>query len=212
MADLLCFDESGLIARLAKLPNEWRVAFAALCAERQLPNYVRFSTRSGLGNPGVLREALASIWDEALLGLCGQFAPYPGLPRQKCDVWIGKPYEWVIEIKMARLRGDNGKPDDTAIKDILSPYESDRSALADCTKLANAEFSCRKAIVIYGFDYPDRPLDPLIDALELLATRRVQMSQREVATFGPLVHPVHSAGRMFGWEVTPYRTALPSDQ
>ena len=75
---------------------------------------------------------------------------------------MGQPYEWVVEVKMARLRGDNGKPDDTAIKDIISPYQSDRSALADCTKLANAEFNCRKAIVIYGFDYPDRPLDPVI--------------------------------------------------
>ena len=51
----------------------------------------------------------------------------------------------------------------------MSPYDSDRSALADCTKLANAEFNCRKAIVIYGFDYPERLLDPVIDAFELLA-------------------------------------------
>src|SRR5262249_7551511 len=120
---------------------------------------VALSHRSGRAyQPGIgphaenaaVALALASIGDEALLGFCGQFAPYRGLPRQKCDLWVGKPYEWVIEIKMARLRGDNGKPDDTAIKDILSPYESDRSALADCTKLANAEFTCRKAIVIYG--------------------------------------------------------------
>jgi hypothetical protein len=146
--------------------------------------------------------ALASILGQSPLGVCGQFAPYPGLPRQKCDLWIGQPYDWVVEIKMARLRGDNGKPDDTAIKDILSPYEPDRSALADCSKLATADFACRKAIVIYGFDYPDRLLDPLIDAFELLAARRVQMGPRAVATFGPLVHPVHSAGRVFGWEVT----------
>jgi hypothetical protein len=146
--------------------------------------------------------ALASIADRSPLGHCGQFAAYPGLPRQKCDLWVGQPYEWVVEIKMARLRGDNGKPDDTAIKDILSPYESDRSALADCTKVAKAGFACRKAIVIYGFDYPDRLLDPVVDAFELLAERRVRLSRREVATFSPLVHPVHSAGRVFGWEVT----------
>jgi hypothetical protein len=149
-----------------------------------------------------VKLALASISDQAQLGPCGQFAAYPGLPRQKCDLWIGHPYEWVVEIKMARLRGDNGKPDDTSIKDILSPYESDRSALADCTKLTHANFPCRKAIVIYGFDYPDRLLDPVVDAFELLAARRVRMGPREVATFGPLVHPVHSAGRVFGWEVT----------
>jgi len=146
--------------------------------------------------------ALATFTAQAAIGPWGQFVPYPGFPRQKCDLWVGQPNEWVIEIKMARLRGDNGKPDDTAIKDILSPYESDRSALADCTKLANAQFTCRKAVIIYGFDYSDRLLDPMIDAFELLAARRVQLSQREVDAFGPLVHPVHSAGRVFGWEVT----------
>jgi hypothetical protein len=120
---------------------------------------------------------------------------------------------------MARLRGDNGKPDDTAIKDILSPYDADRSALADCTKLATAQFTCRKAVVIYGFDYSDRLLDPMIDAFELLAARRVQLSIREVAIFGPLVHPVHAAGRVFrvggeaehcGHDVTLGRLRLPS--
>jgi hypothetical protein len=53
------------------------------------------------------------------------------------------------------------------------------------------------------FDYPDRHLDPIIDAFELLAARQVELSRREVATFSPLVHPVHSAGRVFGWEVNP---------
>jgi hypothetical protein len=33
----------------------------------------------------------------------GQFLPYPQAPRQKCDLWIGDPLEWAIEIKMARL-------------------------------------------------------------------------------------------------------------
>jgi uncharacterized protein YjaG (DUF416 family) len=64
MATPLRFDEPGLIARLTKLPNELRVAFAALCAERQLPNYIRFSTRSGLGNPTLLNEAFVSIWED----------------------------------------------------------------------------------------------------------------------------------------------------
>jgi hypothetical protein len=59
----------------------------------------------------------------------GQALPYPRAPRQRCDVWIGQPVEWAIEVKMARFRGDNGKPDDTSIKDLLSPYDKDRSAL-----------------------------------------------------------------------------------
>ena len=87
----------------------------------------------------VTREMLES---GALPGIdLGQFEPYPGAPRQKADVWIGRPLQWVIEVKMARFFGDNGKPDDTAIKDILSPYPSDRSALTDCRKLATMSVS-----------------------------------------------------------------------
>jgi uncharacterized protein YjaG (DUF416 family) len=64
MATQLHFDEPDLIARLARLPSKLRVAFAALCAERQLPNYIQFSERSGWGNPNILKEALESIWQD----------------------------------------------------------------------------------------------------------------------------------------------------
>jgi len=132
-----------------------------------------------------------------------QFVPYPGLLRQKCDLGIGQPLEWAVEIKMARLRGDNGQPDDTALKDILSPYASDRSALTDCVKLAASSFPCGKAVIVYGFDFPNRPLDPVIDAFQVLAARLVELGPRQVAAMGSLVHPVHAAGRVFGWEVAP---------
>src|SRR5262249_37529753 len=82
----------------------------------------------------------------------GQFVAYPQLPRQKCDVWAGDPLDWVIEVKMARFVGDNGKPDDTAVKDLLSPYAVDHSAVSDCMKLAASGFECRKAVLIYGFE------------------------------------------------------------
>jgi uncharacterized protein YjaG (DUF416 family) len=64
MAAQLYFDEPDLLARLARLPSKLRVVFAALCAERQLPNYIQFSERSGWGNPNVLKEALESIWED----------------------------------------------------------------------------------------------------------------------------------------------------
>ena len=53
---------------------------------------------------------------------------------------------------MAPLWQANGNPDDTAIKDLLSPYADDRSALSDCTKLAWSSFECAKSILIYGFE------------------------------------------------------------
>jgi hypothetical protein len=133
----------------------------------------------------------------------GQFLPYPHAPRQKCDVWIGDPLAWAIEVKMARFRGDNGKPDDTSIKDLLSPYESDRSALTDTAKLARAGFPGRAAVLIYGFDYPDRRLDPAINAFETLARELVTLGDRVEAPLGQLVHPVHADGRAFGWQVQP---------
>jgi hypothetical protein len=133
---------------------------------------------------------------------CGQFLPYPNAPRQKCDIWVGDPTEWAVEIKMARFKGDNGKPDDTALKDLLSPYESDRSALTDTVKLLRAGFPSRKAILIYGFEFEDRPLEPAISAFEVLARERVRLGARHRAAMGPLVHPVHSAGVVFGWEIT----------
>jgi hypothetical protein len=132
---------------------------------------------------------------------------YPG-SRQTCDLGIGIEPEWVIEVKMARPNGDNGKPDDTSIKDILSPYSSDRSALSDCVKLGGSSFPCRKAILIYGFEDVTgrRPLREIIGAFEILARaklteRGARLGERVEASFGDLVHPVHKEGVVFVWEI-----------
>lgn len=129
--------------------------------------------------------------------------PYPGSSRQKCDLCLGiaPKWEWCIEVKMLRLMGDNGKPNDNMLMHILSPYAKDRSALTDCTKLLESGFAGRKAVVIYGFDYPGVPMDPAIEAFELLARSIRKLSARAEATYAELVHPVHVAGRVFGWEV-----------
>lgn len=102
---------------------------------------------------------------------------------------------------MARFRGDNGKPDDTSLKDLLSPYPSDRSALTDAVKLARSGFVCRKAVLMYGFEYLDRPLEPAVHAFERLASELVELGPRVQAPLDELVHPVHASGAVFGWEV-----------
>jgi hypothetical protein len=51
---------------------------------------------------------------------------------QRCDLGLGNPLEWVIEVKVVRPRGDNGKADGY-LQDLLSPYESDHSALTDAS-------------------------------------------------------------------------------
>jgi len=125
---------------------------------------------------------------------------YPG-SKTACDWLLGDPVEWAIEIKMARPNGDNGKPDDTAIKDILSPFAADRSAVTDCSKLAESDVAPRKALLIYGFDDRRRPLSQMIEAFEILAGTRVRLGERHSASFSGLVHPVHAAGGVVGWEV-----------
>ena len=121
--------------------------------------------------------------------------------RLMCDVVL--PNEWMIEVKMARFYGDNNKPDDTSLKDLLSPFDVDRSALTDCTKLAAADGPAQKAIVIYGFDAPSRPLTLAIEAFETLARKSVRLSARITAAYSGLVHPVFQQGAVFGWDVKP---------
>ena len=105
---------------------------------------------------------------------------YPSSPRSKCDICIGREpdWDWAIEVKMLRFLGNNGKPNDNILMHILSPYPSHRSALTDCQKLVESGFSGRKAIVIYGYDYDEWPMDPAIDAFELLATKQNSLSER----------------------------------
>jgi hypothetical protein len=78
----------------------------------------------------------------ALYGSVQAGVPYPNSRRQKCDLLISPSggRSWVVEVKMLRLMGDNGKPNDNMLMHILSPYPSHRSALTDCQKLATSGF------------------------------------------------------------------------
>jgi len=131
--------------------------------------------------------------------------PYPKMPRSKCDLCIGDPdsWEWVIEIKMMRLMGDNGKPNDNILMHILSPYPAHRSAVTDCRKLLDSGLSGQKAILIYGYDYDQWPMEPAISAFEVLASREVWLSTRCSAKVTGLIHPVHQRGEVYGWEIRP---------
>ena len=62
----LRFDEPELIARLDSLPREHRAAFAAACAERLFPAYVRFSREARQAAPETLRTALNLLWDDLM--------------------------------------------------------------------------------------------------------------------------------------------------
>jgi hypothetical protein len=120
---------------------------------------------------------------------------------QTCDLALGERPDWAIEVKLARVGRDNGTYEDAAIKKILSPYAGDRSAVTDCVKLAHSGFEGRRAVLIYGFDDPDRPLLWLIEAFEAVAAMHVVLGPRAGAPLRDLVHPVFAAGGVFAWEV-----------
>jgi hypothetical protein len=125
---------------------------------------------------------------------------YPG-SSHVCDLALGATPEWAMEVKLARLGRDNGTYEDAAIKKILSPYPDDRSAVTDCVKLAHSGFAGKCAILIYGFEDPQRPLDWLIEAFEAVAARTSVLGPRQQAPLGQLVHPVFAAGQVYAWEV-----------
>jgi hypothetical protein len=170
------------------------------------PAYVTRTGRryqAGIG-PYPENKAMELVVEElraAAAFVCGQFISYPAAVRQKCDVWLGDPLEWVVEVKMGRFRGDNGKPDDTGIKDLISPFRADRSALIDSVKLAKSEFPSRKAVLVYGFNDPERPLEHALNALDVLLQQRVAVQSRSEAPLRELRHPVFSSGRVVGWEI-----------
>jgi hypothetical protein len=130
--------------------------------------------------------------------------PYPNAPRQKCDLLIAPSDSgsWAVEVKMLRFMGDNGKPNDNMLMHILSPYPNHRSALTDCQKLVGSGFEEPYALLIYGYDYDDWPMEPAVEAFEQLARYRVQLGSRHFARFNGLIHPIHRRGGVFVWEIS----------
>lgn len=130
--------------------------------------------------------------------------PYPNHRLRRCDLVLGDrpPWDWAIEVKMWRLFGDNGKQNDNIFMHVLSPYDTHRSALTDCTKLANAGFQCRLAVLIFGYEHNGFPMAPVMEEFEAAVRRRHGLVGPYVFGFSKLVHPVFSRGAVYGWELT----------
>jgi hypothetical protein len=145
-----------------------------------------------------MRAAHPQRYSEVILGV-----PYPAQPRQKCDIVFhlngGRLF---VEAKLLRLLGDNGKPNDNMLMHILSPYPPHRSAVTDCNKLRKSGFNGRTAILIFGYSYPEWPLEPAIEAFEVIARHGGRVGERYTALFGDLCHPIHARGATFVWEVS----------
>jgi uncharacterized protein len=55
--------ESELAEKLTALPQRLRAAFAAACAQRQLPNYLASSSVNPTGDPTAIMPVLNDLWD-----------------------------------------------------------------------------------------------------------------------------------------------------
>jgi hypothetical protein len=193
------------VAGLKKLVSDFATAICRVDAKRP----VWGTYQPGIGPHTetetvnlVVREL--GMLDPATYASAQVGVPYPAMKRQKCDLVVKLDGEaWHVEVKMMRLMGDNGKANDNILAHILSPYPAHRSALTDCQKLVSSGFGGRHAVLIYGYDYPAWPLEPVMGAFECLAAREVTLSSRTSVTFADLVHPVHRSGAVFGWEVKP---------
>ena len=88
---------------------------------------------------------------------------------------------------------------------MLHPYPGNVSSIGDCIKLMNSGFSERKAVVIFGYEHspPLIAITTAIESFEVVAKEvvGVELSARQWAEFGQLIHPVHQQGKMFGWEI-----------
>lgn len=151
----------------------------------------------------MVAQALRENYGDRYRGKLETDIPYVENPRQKCDLCWGsnEPWDWAIEVKMLRMLGDNGKPNDNMLMHILSPYPRHRSALTDCEKLSESRLGKKCAVLIYAYESERYPIITAIDAFEILAKERVQLGSRISEDFEGLVHPVHSEGSVFAWEI-----------
>ncbi len=182
-------------------------------ALRPVPPPSRTGTiyQPGIGAHGedrMVELALATV-ESRLNGVTVEtHVPYPRSRRIKCDVRLSGDADWVIEVKLLRRLGDNGKPNDNILMHILSPYPQDRSAVTDCVKLAQSGFTARQAVMIIGFEYPEWPLQPAVKAFERIASDLVNLRPCAPARLSGLVHPVQRQGAVFAWEIAGARSAF----
>ena len=145
---------------------------------------------------------LSEIKSCGLMGEAFDYKPEVHYPdgSKKCDLrLLHDDTRLYVEVKMMRKLRNNGDPEDYATAHILSPYSADRSALTDIDKLRNSGLHGPKAILIYGYDYDEFPLETVIDAFEQLADSK--LGNRVSASFAGLVHPFHTRGVVHGWLV-----------
>ena len=122
---------------------------------------------------------------------------YPN-QRGRCDVVVND--NLFIEIKAVRKMRDNGTQEEFLVNHILSPYENDKSFLTDTKKLLDSEFIGEKAVVFYGYDYDEAPMDIIVGCYELIADKYFcKFKETYEHSFDGLIHPIHQRGKVKGY-------------
>ena len=122
---------------------------------------------------------------------------YPN-DRKRCDVVLNN--NLFIEVKAVRKMRNNGVHEEFLVNHILSPYEADKSFLTDTKKLLDSSFNGQKAVVMYGYDYPDFPIDLILGCFELLAEKYFcKLTEQYEYSFDGLIHPIHKKGKVKGY-------------
>src|SRR5262245_39374525 len=196
---------------LPRIVDDFAAGMAAVDARRPQASSARTEKlyQPGLGphteaqTVNMVLSELASSQPQSYARAYKLEVPYLNASRSKCDLCLGPngDWSWAVEIKMLRLMGDNGKPNDNILMHILSPYPAHRSALTDCQKLLQSGLPGRKALLVFGYEYAEWPMEPALQALERLARFDVQLSARSEAHVSCLVHPVHQEARVVAWEI-----------
>lgn len=139
----MSFNPDFLKRDLDRLPRAHRVAFAAACCERLLPNYSAFAGEVRWGKPETLRAALDAIWDVLGGGTFdrGEIARH----IEQCDAVIPDTEKFdtssvsaaldagnaVVETLRSLLDGDSQRIVDVAsfCRDTVDMYIQDRDQL-----------------------------------------------------------------------------------
>jgi hypothetical protein len=149
------------------------------------------------GESEAVKVALAEMKEKATARYIG------AMPKRQPDLLI--PNEWMIEFKVVRPFGDNGKEAESWSQNLLHPYAGNTSLLGDCFKLLELKRVERKAVVVFGYEHdPARiPLEPCVKAFEILASQLlgIVLTPRVQCCRKGLIHPVHQVLWVFGWEV-----------
>ena len=130
---------------------------------------------------------------------------YIGQVRTKRNPDLLIPEQWAIQFKIVRPFGDNGKEAENWSVNLLHPYPGNVSMIGDCQKLAEYSGPERTAAIVIGYEHdpPKIDLTPLIKSFEVI-TKSVfgmKLLARVERRRSNLIHPVHPALRVFGWEV-----------